>query len=68
MAPSTLHTMLWVFSAMGGSRFTLKAIVNAFIARHRDVRVDSLVSGHMTYSRLARCLGRLASNISISLR
>jgi hypothetical protein len=48
MAPSTLHAMLWDFSAMGCSRSTLKAIVDAVIARHRDVRVDSPVSGHMT--------------------
>ena len=59
MAPSTLHAMLWDFSAMGSSRSTLKAIVDAVITRHRDARVDSPVSGHMTYSRLARCLGRL---------
>ncbi len=51
--------MLWDFSAMGGSSSTLKAIVDAVIARHSDARVDSPVSGHMTYSRLARCLGRL---------
>ena len=59
MAPETLHAMLWDFTAMGGSRSTIKSIVDAVIAKHREARLSSPVVGHMSYSRLSRCLGRL---------
>jgi hypothetical protein len=46
-------------SVMGTLRSTLKAIVDAVIARHRSAELLSPVSRNMTYSRLTRCLGRL---------
>ena len=59
MDARTLQAMLWDFTAMGASRSTLKSIVDSVIARHRDARLPSPVSGHMSYFRLTRCLGRL---------
>ena len=59
MSSDTLLAMLWEFIAMGSSRSTLKAVVDAVIARHRSAQLPSPVSGDMTYSRLTRCLGRL---------
>jgi hypothetical protein len=44
---------------MGGSRSTIKSIVDAVIAKHRESGLPSPVTGHMSYSRLSRCLGRL---------
>jgi hypothetical protein len=44
---------------MGASRSVLKSVVDSVIARHRDARLPSPVSGHMSYFRLTRCLGRL---------
>ena len=58
----TLPAMLWDFTAMGAFRSTLKSIVDAAIARHRDSRdghLPSLVTGPAAYSRLTRCLGSL---------
>jgi hypothetical protein len=51
--------MLWDFTAMGASKSTLKAVVDAVVARHRAGRLSSPVSGPMAYSRLVRSLGRL---------
>jgi hypothetical protein len=51
--------MLWDFTAMGASKSTLKAIVDAVLSRHRAAGATSPLSGPMAYSRLARCLGRL---------
>ena len=59
MGTGVLQAMLWDFTAMGASRSTLKAVVDAVIARHRDTRLESPVSGHLSYFRLTRCLGRL---------
>jgi hypothetical protein len=53
MDQDTLSAMLWDFAAMGASPSTLKAI------HHRDSGLPSPVSGHMFYTRLTRCLGRL---------
>jgi hypothetical protein len=44
--------MLWDFTAMGGSRSTIKPIGVAVIAKHRDSRLSSPVTGHIPYSRL----------------
>ena len=59
MPPDALQAMLWDFTAMGASRATLKAVVDAVVARHRAGRLPSPVSGPMAYSRLTRSLGRL---------
>jgi hypothetical protein len=59
MHPDVLHAMLWDFTAMGASKSTLKSIVDSVISRHRDAQLKSPVSGHMSYFRLTRCLGRL---------
>ena len=59
MPPDVLLAMLWDFTAMGASKPTLKAVVDAVVARHRAGRLSSPVSGPMAYSRLIRSLGRL---------
>jgi hypothetical protein len=59
MPPDVLQAMLWDFTAMGASKATLKAVVDAVVARHRAGRLPSPVSGPMAYSRLTRSLGRL---------
>ena len=59
MKPDVLHAMLWDFTSMGATKSTLKSIVDAVISRHRDAHLPSPVSGHMSYFRLTRCLGRL---------
>jgi hypothetical protein len=59
MPPDVLLAMLWDFTAMGASKATLKAVVDAVVARHRAGRLLSPVSGPMAYSRLVRSLGRL---------
>ena len=59
MSTGALQAMLWDFTAMEASRSTLKAVVDAVIARHRDTRMDSPVSCRLSYFRLTRCLGRL---------
>ena len=59
MDVDTLQAMLWDLTAMGASKSTLKSVVDSVIARHRDAHLPSPVTGHMTYSRLVRCLGRL---------
>ena len=59
MDRQTLQAMFWEFTAMGGSSSTLRSVLNAVIARHREVGLPSPVSGHMEYTRLVRCLGRL---------
>jgi hypothetical protein len=55
----TLHAALWDFISMGASKSTLKSIVDAVISRHREHKLPSPVTGHMSYFRLTRCLGRL---------
>ena len=59
MPTDVLLAMLWDFTAMGASKSTLKAIVDAVIARHRAGHLPSPVAGNMAYSRLTRSLGRL---------
>ena len=59
MSLEVLYALIWDCTAMGASRSVLKAVVDAIIARHRDARLDSPVTGHMGYNRLTRCLGRL---------
>jgi hypothetical protein len=38
---------------------TLKSVVDAIVARHRDARRQSPLQGHLSYSRLTRCLARV---------
>jgi hypothetical protein len=38
---------------------TLKSVVDAIVARHRDARRQSPLQGHLSYSRLTRCLTRV---------
>jgi hypothetical protein len=59
MPPDVLLAMLWDFTAMGASKSTLKAVVDAVVARHRAGRLPSPVAGPMAFSRLVRSLGRL---------
>ena len=59
MDTRTLQAMLWDFTAMGASRSVLKSVVDSVISRHRDAQLPSPVTGHMSYFRLTRCLGRL---------
>jgi hypothetical protein len=48
MSTGALQAMLWDFTAMGASRSTLKSVVDAVIAKHRDSRLPSPVEGHMS--------------------
>ena len=59
MPPATLRAMLWDFVTMGATNATLKSIVDAVIARHRDAQLPSPVSGNMAYQRLTGCLARV---------
>ena len=59
MSAETLQAMLWDFTTMGASKATLKAVVDSVLARHREARLPSPITGPLGYSRLARCLGRL---------
>ena len=59
MSTAVLHALIWDCTAMGASRSVTKAIVDAIISRHRGARLPSLVTGHMAYHRLTRCLARL---------
>jgi hypothetical protein len=59
MPPDVLQAMLWDFTAMGASKSTLKAVVDAVVARHRAGRLQSPVSGPLAYSCLVRSLDRL---------
>ena len=59
MSTETLQAMLWDFTSMGASKSTLKAVVDSVLARHREARQPSPVTGPLGYSRLTRCFGRL---------
>ncbi len=59
MDTTVLQAMLWDFTSMGASNSVLKSIVDTVVARHREARLPSLVQGHMSYSRLTRCLARV---------
>ncbi len=54
MAAPVLQAMLWELTSLGASNFTLKSIVDAVVARHRDARLQSPLQGHLSYSRLTR--------------
>ena len=49
MPTSALQAMLWDFTTLGATNATLKSIVDAVIARHRDARLPSPVSGALAY-------------------
>ncbi len=53
MPTATLRAMLWDhdFITMGATHATLKSIVDAVIARHREALPPSPVSGNLAYQR-----------------
>jgi hypothetical protein len=59
MSGQALQAMLWDFATMGASNSTLKAVLDAVLARHREARLPPPISGHLAYHRLARALGRV---------
>jgi hypothetical protein len=59
MSARVLQALLWEFTSLGASNSTLKSVVNAIVARHRDARLPSPLQGHLSYSRLTRCLARV---------
>lgn len=59
MDRQTLQAMVWEFTAMGGSRSTIKSVLDAVISRHRDVGLPSPLQGHLSYTRFVRCIARL---------
>jgi hypothetical protein len=61
MPAPVLQALLWELTSLGASNSTLKSIVEAVVARHRDARLQSPLQGHLSYSRLTRCLARLTS-------
>ncbi len=44
---------------MGGSRSTIKSVVDAVISRHRAAWLPSPLDSHMEYTRFTRCISRL---------
>ncbi len=50
--------MLWDFITLSATHATLKSIVDAVIARHRDAQLPSPVSGNMACQRLTNSLAR----------
>ncbi len=54
-----LQALVWELTSLGASNSTLKSIVDAVVARHRDARLQSPLQGHLSYSRLTRCLARV---------
>jgi hypothetical protein len=59
MDRQTLQAMVWEFTVMGGSRFTIKSILDAVITHHRAAGLPSPLAGHMEYTRFLRCVNRL---------
>jgi hypothetical protein len=54
-----LQAMLWEFTPLSSSNSTLKSIVDSIVASHRDARLPSPIQGHMSYTRLTKCLARV---------
>jgi hypothetical protein len=59
MPAPVLQALLWELTSLGASNSTLKSVVDAVVARHRDARLQSPLQGHLSYSRLTRCLARV---------
>jgi hypothetical protein len=55
-----VQALLWDFTSLWASNSTLKSVLDAIVARHRDARVASPVQCHLAYPRLTRCLAALA--------